>query len=53
MKTKSKGSDVVTKDHLDIRLDELKGEIIREVKEVITENNSAIFSRIDPLLSSF
>lgn len=36
---------------LNFRLSMQKDEILREVKEIVTENNSAIFTRIDPLLS--
>lgn len=43
---KTTGSDLVTQDYLDVRLSVFKDEI----KEIITENNSVIFERIDPLL---
>lgn len=59
MSKNGSGSDVVTKDFfvdtlhsvLDVRLGMLKGEITRETREIITENNSIIFERIDPILS--
>ena len=66
MQKKSSGSDTITKDYLDETLDsrltELedrldvklamqKDGITREVRDIITENNSAIFTRIDPILS--
>lgn len=48
---KSNGSDLVTKDYLSYTLDVKFGEFEEKMKSFIVENNSAIFSRIDPLLS--
>lgn len=45
-KKKSAGSELVTNDYLDIRLDELRD----EVKDMITQTHSKLYTRIDPLL---
>jgi len=55
MKKKNSPSDLVTKQYfdeaLDIRFSFFKDEVIREMKEIITENNSMFFTRIDPILA--
>jgi polyhydroxyalkanoate synthesis regulator phasin len=49
------GSDVVTKDYLnetlDIRLSLFKDQIVDEVRDLISESNSKLYTRIDPLLT--
>ena len=48
---KKTNSPVVTEEHLDVKLSFFKEEIISEVKDIITESNSRLYTRIDPLLS--
>ncbi len=44
-------TSIVTEEYLDIKLAFLKGEMLTELKDFITENTSKLYTRIDPLLS--
>ena len=48
---KKTNSPVVTEEYLDVKLSFFKEEIIGEVKDIIRESNSSLYTRIDPLLS--
>ena len=50
MKKKS-ADNLVTEEYLDVKLSLFKDEIINEVKDIVTESTSKLYTRIDPLLS--
>lgn len=50
MKKKSV-TNLVTEEYLDVKLALFRDEIIGEVKDMFTESNSKLYSRIDPILS--
>ncbi len=51
MKKKADGLDLVTKEYLDFTLSTRFDDFEEKMRILFTENNSVIFTRIDPLLS--